>query len=117
MTDCKHRLECCLTNKYSGFTFILEWIFNKANQFKRFASIVVLKCDLTHFKMEKDLSFVDVVSGNTVRNNKNWRIIGKYLSPVNEMVQCFADKTFHWLINIKNKIILLYVSISMNQRL
>jgi hypothetical protein len=51
----------------SNFTSICLWIWSKANPFKRFSPIVILKYFFMCFSVEKDRSLVDVVTGNIAK--------------------------------------------------
>jgi len=58
-----------IPNTSSGFISICLWILNKANPFKRFSPIVVLKYVFMRFSVEKDRSIVDVVTGNIAKTS------------------------------------------------
>jgi hypothetical protein len=56
-----------ISNTSSSFTSICLWILNKANLFKWFSPIVVLKYVFMRFSVEKDCSLVNVVTGNIAK--------------------------------------------------
>jgi hypothetical protein len=68
-------------NIFPGFISISLWILSKANPFKRFSPIVVLKYVYMRFSVEKDSflltsSLVHVVTGNVAKISKSSRMFG-----------------------------------------